>query len=454
MTHGHHGTNGKPPGAPASGLGVPLACCWLLVLVTFSLPGRDSPRNTNGMDVIALAKLVVRGGVVLLLARELVRGWGTPRGRVVVWCFTPFAVFTGWALVTVAWSAMPVISAGQWGSLLAQLLLAAVVALKWTGPADTSRLLRHLTLALVVVSGLLVAVHLVDPLLSGLSREDFEEETSNGLVHPTSAGATSSLGLVLLVTARLLWGWRWAKVALVPGILACGVLLELAHSRMALVMAVVVLGVAFVRYTGASLLAGAAVAASVLAAAYLAADPGLTVVEDVNHEITAYMRRGETNEQMEQFNGRGPLWEAIWSEFLHSPLVGQGYFLTTRSGWVYVWNVPGVRTAHNFGLQVLASTGIIGAALFLWALGRPVLAAAGALRGPGEALRLRAFLLLLALWYFGWGQMCESFTGPVQPESVVFYCLLGLAVAQVRRIPTPTPPAEVNGVATAAGVGS
>ena len=39
------------------------------------------------------------------------------------------------------------------------------------------------------------------------------------------------------------------------------------------------------------------------------------------------------------------------------------------------------------------------------------------------------------VWYLGWGQLCESFMGPVQPESVVFYCLLGLGVAQVRGQP-------------------
>ena len=66
---------------------------------------------------------------------------------------------------------------------------------------------------------------------------------------------------------------------------------------------------------------------------------------------------------------------------------------------------------------------------------RPLRAAARELRGGGEAGKLGAFLLLLGVWYLGWGQLCESFMGPVQPESVVFYCLFGLAISQVRRVP-------------------
>ena len=47
--------------------------------------------------------------------------------------------------------------------------------------------------------------------------------------------------------------------------------------------------------------------------------------------------RGESDEQMSQLNGRGDLWEELWGEFKHSPLVGHGYFLTTRTGWMYCW---------------------------------------------------------------------------------------------------------------------
>ena len=50
---------------------------------------------------------------------------------------------------------------------------------------------------------------------------------------------------------------------------------------------------------------------------------------------------------------------------------------------------------------------------------------------------LWSLLVLFGLWFLGWGQLCESFLGPIQPESVVFYCLLGLTIAQVRREEAP-----------------
>jgi O-antigen ligase len=257
---------------------------------------------------------------------------------------------------------------------------------------------------------------------------------SNGLVHPTSAGATGSLGVVSLVAARVLWGWPWTRVLLVPGVIASGTLLVFAHSRTGDAMTVAILSLLLVRYTGTRVVAGSVLAVSVCAALLLVVDPGLTTVDDADREFTQYIRRGESDEQMESLNGRGALWDAIWAEYEHSPLLGHGYFMTSRSGILDVWSGPDLRTAHNFCLQVLASTGIVGIALFLWGLARPVVAVARSLTGA-EAPRVRAFLFLVALWYLGWGQMCESFMGPVQPESVTFYCLFGLAVAQVRAVP-------------------
>ena len=42
-----------------------------------------------------------------------------------------------------------------------------------------------------------------------------------------------------------------------------------------------------------------------------------------------------------------------------------------------------------------------------------------------------AFLLLMGGWFLAWGQLSESFMGPVQPESLVFFVLLGLGLGQV-----------------------
>ena len=443
-------TNDNPPPAPdapaasASGLRLPLVCCWLLMLVTFSAPGREGPQGSAGLDLIGLAKLGVRAFVILALAGALARHAGDRRRPAVAWCFAPFAAFLAWALATTAWSPLKAISLGQWGGLLAQVMLAAVVALRWSGPRDTSTLLRHLCFALAGVSAVLTAVDFVSHDLSGLNREESLADAASGLVHPTSAGATGSLGVVILIAARLLWGWGWVRAFLIPGLIACAALLVLSHSRMALAVTGAAVGLAFLRYTGTQLLAGAVVAATGLGAIFLAVDPGLSEVDRGRKDLSAYWRRGETDEQMSSLNGRGDLWEAVWVEVGHAPLVGHGYFLTARTGLLDVWSGPAVRTAHNVLLQVLVSTGLVGLGLFVWAMVRPLRAAARELRGGGEAGKLGAFLLLLGVWYLGWGQLCESFMGPVQPESVVFYCLFGLAVAQVRRAPVGADGAEAG----------
>lgn len=443
-------TTGKPlpPDAPTSReLWFPLAYCWLLMLVTFSAPGRESPRDDGSLDVIGLSKLAVRGCIVVALGYGLLRAWGHRRRAVVVWCFAPFAAFLAWSLVTAGWSAFKAVSLGQWGSLVGQVLLAATIALRWKGPADTSAVLRHLCLALIAVSAFLAGIDLfVSHDLSGLNREDYLSDASTGLVHPTSAGATGSLGVVILVACRLLWGWRWTRLLFFPGLLACGTLLMLSHSRMALAMTGAALGLAFLRYTGARTISGSVIAVVLLGIGYLVYDPGLSNVDRGRKELTAYWRRGETDEQMSSLNGRGDLWDAVWLEFTRSPVVGHGYFMTCSNGLLDVWSGPSVRTAHNFVLQVAVSTGLIGLALFTWAMVRPLRATARELIwGDAEAGRLGAFLLLLGLWYLGWGQLCESFMGPVQPESVVFYCLFGLAVGQVNRIPGTTNAVEGNG---------
>ena len=60
------------------------------------------------------------------------------------------------------------------------------------------------------------------------------------------------------------------------------------------------------------------------------------------------------------------------------------------------------------------------------------MAAAGRdLGGKRGTVRLAVFLTVIGLWYMGWGQLCESFMGPVQPEAVVFFTVLGLAIGAV-----------------------
>jgi O-antigen ligase len=125
------------------------------------------------------------------------------------------------------------------------------------------------------------------------------------------------------------------------------------------------------------------------------------------------------------------MWTVIWNSYLHSPWVGHGYFVSSASGQLKVWYTWTNWTAHNFWLQVLVGTGIIGAGLMAWSLGSYVLQLlrAGFIhRGYGRMACLAGTVLL---WQCGWGLTNESFAGPLQGESIAFFTVLGLAIGRL-----------------------
>jgi hypothetical protein len=414
---------------PAHWLTASLVCFWLLMLVTFSTPGREGADSAAALDLIGLAKVGVRLGSIGLLGLGLLCLWSLPeRGRVLA-ALLPFGLFLGWSFLSIGWSAMKTFSFGQALGLMALLELTAVIGLTVSRPQDVSRVLFHLSLGLLVISTILTATDLVRPDLSGLDRIDTSDDSLNGLVHPTSAGATASLGLVLLLGVNILWDWRWARRLLLPGSLMHLILLDLAASRTALGMAAVAVLLLVCCYLDRRLLAGAVVVFCVLGALYLVADTNLDLVRRVKNVAMSKINRDESTGSLSSFNGRTELWEAIWVEVQASPLIGHGYFVTSRTGVLDVWSSPIYRSAHNFLLQVLVSTGLIGLTLFLWALGRLVWVIAVGLSRTGlPGAALRALLSVVGVWYLGWGQLCESFMGPLQPEAVVFYVLVGVGL--------------------------
>jgi O-antigen ligase len=413
------------PGA----LGLPLACMWLLMLVCFSAPEREGPTSLTHLDWIALLKVVIRAGVILALGGALLRSWADVRGRALRASLLPLGLFAAWALASSAWSPLPAVSLGQAVSFVMLVMLALVLGARCHGPDDVSRLLGHLCLALCLVNGAVLTIHVVRPDLSGLHRLG-----SLGVMHPTSAGASAAMGLTLLLGARLLWGWRWARVLLVPGVLVHGALLYVAAARAALVPTALIFAIALLVLVSGPVRATLVAAASLTAAAYLIVDPSLEALQRGVEPLRHYAERGEPSERLTTLTGRTYLWPRVWSSFLESPLIGHGYFVTSRTGQLDVpewYRPPANRTAHNAFLQILVSTGVVGIALFGWGLGR--LAGRG-VRGladdPGNR-RLKALIALAADYFTVAALLGESFMGPVQPESVAFFALLGLVLGTI-----------------------
>ena len=117
-----------------------------------------------------------------------------------------------------------------------------------------------------------------------------------------------------------------------------------------------------------------------------------------------YILRGQTKEQFLSGTGRSELWPLVWDSFCDSPLYGHGYFVASRTGKLDVWGARQDMTAHNLGLQVLVSTGLIGAILFFWGLWRPLAPIWDALlRGTSDKRKVSMFVLMVISWFFAWG---------------------------------------------------
>ncbi len=405
---------------------IPLFCGWMLTLVCLDWPNRLGPGTLAELDPIALIKLGARGMSLLLLGYVIALLWRHPRRPVVMSMLLPFGTFVLWGIVSTMWSARKAISSGQAGSLLVLWMLAIVYALLSRSERDNSTVYRHLCLGALFMSTLLLVTNLAMPSWAALDRPGFM--ASVGLTHPNTAGATASLGLILLVAGRMFWNWNWARWLLLPGILIHGPLLYISHNRASVALTVVLVGLAMAAYLDRRLLAAMVVAFSTFVVVTLFFDAGMELLGAGVSFVDEFVRRGESDQTLSSINGRTEMWAAIWDSYLESPLIGHGYFVSSKAGFLKVWNLEGNWTAHNMWLQVLVSTGLVGAVLVTWGLLRPLpLLARGLLSDPGDR-RLAFLLFLLTCWYLGWGLLCPSFLGHVTPLSVIFYSSLGLAI--------------------------
>jgi O-antigen ligase len=122
------------------------------------------------------------------------------------------------------------------------------------------------------------------------------------------------------------------------------------------------------------------------------------------------------------------MWEMMIESFWESPIIGHGYFVTSAKGESYMWYSTKNWTAHNIVLQALVTTGIVGFTFLLVGLAVPAFFFFRAKPSWGGLVRLKPFMAIIILWYCFWGTLNESFLGPLQPESVIFFTMFGVMV--------------------------
>lgn len=440
-------------------LDVPIAAA-LLALVSFSLPGREGPESAAGLDPIAIAKFGIRGMVAcwfgFLWLSRIVRGVRSTEFEVssgTYWgasLLLPWLAFVAWCMLSILWSPLKTVSAGQWLGLVALMLLSETVAVRYdfrrrSDPSEESKLswqllVNQLMVILTLYSSMVLVMHVLWPDGSGLDRS-ISMQGNNGFIHPTAAGATASLGFVLGLIL-LLRNLTSSRTAIGGAMLLHAVLLLLSSSRSALAVTCLTATLCLVALVGMrtrGLLLTLAGCASIL---YLLIDPGFEIVFQALEGTSEYVRRGQSAEQLRGVSGRMEMWEAIWEQSCKSPLIGHGYFVTSSTGKLDVWDGPANHDAHNVGLQVLVTTGCIGCGLFALAVLRSVVALvpkphpwrstpdAQTHNDPTGNSDFWWLVLIMGVWFLVWGQACVSFLGPIRPESVLFFVLLGLMAAE------------------------
>ncbi len=96
-----------------------LISMWLMMLIIFSAPNRESPTGLGDLDVIAIAKVLARFTSMALLSLGIWRAvWRHPHHRIAVWAMTPLGIYVGLAIISTLWSPLKAQTLGQAAGLL------------------------------------------------------------------------------------------------------------------------------------------------------------------------------------------------------------------------------------------------------------------------------------------------------------------------------------------------
>jgi O-antigen ligase len=403
-----------------------LICIWMMLFTILT----DSNRAADevALGTTALLKVASRAAAVGILAVITIWTWSDLRRATVIRQLLPWLAFGAWAVISTAWSPLQMFSIGQAVSLVILLTLSYCTAVVTRRIGDTSYILLHICLGLLLLSSALIIGNIVAPATFG----DARNQVTGGL-HPTNAAATAGLGLVLIVAARLGFAWRWTRWLIWPSVLIHSAALLLALNRASILVTTLVVGAIVLFYASAGWRWLLLTSASFACAAYVALDPGFLMISQGGGAVAQFIARDQSAQQLAALSGREEMWTAIWDSFLRSPWIGHGYFVSSESGSLKVWYVWSNWTAHNFWLQVLVGTGLVGGVLLAWALISYAVRLAYA-RAQGVGLRRLSTLgISVLIWQTLWGLTNESFAGPTQAESIVFFVALGCITGRMVR---------------------
>ncbi len=338
-----------------------------LPVMTFTVPGRPVPSALRFLDVLAISKLMILAYVCVYGTYLLVSCFRQPLFQRVLSPLMPFVMYLAWSIFSVVWSPLKAVTIGQAGGLAALLVYAIAVGMICYDNEMVSRVLKALANVMLAFSAFVLAIHLCFPAHSGLERE-LVDSGADGVVHPTASGSAASLGLLITVMARVIGQLRWSTRFCLATVAVHSAVMYYSNSRGSTVLAILISGLVVFLFSDNRKRAIGLVSAAVVLVGVIALDPGLQWVSKSAGSGAQYFARGQSLDEIREVSGRSEMWSAIWNEYIKSPIIGHGYFVTSEGGAVEVWNIFTNHTAHNIYLQVLASTGLIGMLLFVVAI--------------------------------------------------------------------------------------
>ncbi len=425
---------------PVREFGISVVCYCVIALMAWMVsPPEDYNVRLHGTPsllpakIISAGKMASRAFVLASVGVFLFRARGSQRLFRVLRIASPLLLFCAWSIASTAWSSDPRTSFIQSCTFTLLLLMAVVTGCCCRNASDLSRLFQYLTISCVVSGVGLLLLRLGASKYGALTRK------SSGILHSTTAGSMASVGMVALIACYLMWGWPWTRRWLIPGVLTFAGVMVAGGNRHSMAIAFLLSFVVCCMYGSRIAVVGFSLLGSTLTALYLTLDSRLTLLRGASSELGDLIRQGQTTRTLQTFSGRSEMWRKMWDSYLEAPIRGHGYFVTSAKGRILVWGEWGNWTAHNNLLQILVTTGLVGASLLLGGL-LVLLLRVYARRSVDS--RAGTFIALMVTWYLIWGLLNSSFIGPMMPESLYFSVLVGMCLGIVA---TPPPSSNLMG---------
>lgn len=408
-------------------LTVIMASVWLVAAFLFSEPNREDPMSARGMDLIAKAKLLSRlGAMGLLVAVNL---FARSRRSLISMAslYWPLLLYLAWAVVSVVWSPLPEVSLGQAFSLAVMIALAITISRYVETVEDAVYIVTHLLLICALRGTAMVLLQLKT---GGTAVSRGEE----GIFHSTDAAETAGLGMVLMFGLFMCLPRARFNALFFPVMAVHGMLFVFAQNRFSLLVNLACIGLYTVMNASRQTVLRIALAGSLLFPLYVVFDPGVEIAGELIGATQSFSNRenSDSSEAVTTFSGRTELWAAVWEQYIQTPIQGIGYFVTSQTGELDVWGKVVNYTAHNQIFQVLATTGLVGLAIFMAVLWKPFVKLRGTVFRNGEEGDFSRFVLGVLCWLILWGLLNVSFSGPISCSPICFFTCLGCIMAEPR----------------------